>query len=67
MGLLLELAILIRAGATRTVTKFPYFYAYIFCVFCVSAALDIPYLSRLGFTMNGIGQRSLRFWWRVAG
>jgi hypothetical protein len=44
MGLLLELAILIRAVATKTVAKFPYFCAYILCVFCVSAALEIPYV-----------------------
>lgn len=41
MGLLLELAMLIRAVAGKTVTKFPYFYAYVFCVFGVSAGLYI--------------------------
>jgi hypothetical protein len=43
LGLLLELAILIRAVAKRTLTKFPYFHVYIFCVFCVSAGLGLPY------------------------
>src|ERR1700752_1192652 len=41
MGLLLELAMLIRAVAGKTVTKFPYFYAYVVCVFGVSAGLYI--------------------------
>lgn len=47
-GLILELVILIRAVANRALAKFPYFYAYIFCVFCVSAALSIPYISSTG-------------------
>jgi hypothetical protein len=41
MGLLLELAMLIRAVANKTLTKFAYFYAYVFCVFGVSAGLYI--------------------------
>jgi hypothetical protein len=49
IGLLLELAILVRAVASKTVAKFPYFYAYILCVFCVSAALNIPYVMSPAF------------------
>jgi hypothetical protein len=45
VGLVLELAILVRALVNKTLTKFPYFHAYIFCVFCVSALLRIPYVA----------------------
>jgi hypothetical protein len=38
-GLVVELLILVRAVRSRMVTKFPYFYAYVFCVFNVSLAL----------------------------
>lgn len=40
-GLLLEALILVRAVRSRMVTKFPYFYGYIFCVFVVSLVLYI--------------------------
>jgi hypothetical protein len=45
LGLALELVILLRAVGTKTLTKFPYFYAYLFCVFCVSTWLSVPYLA----------------------
>jgi hypothetical protein len=38
-GLVLELAILLRALATRMYVHFPVFYSYIFCVFASSASL----------------------------
>ncbi len=41
MGLLLELAMLVRAVASKTLMKFAYFYAYVSCVFGVSAGLYI--------------------------
>lgn len=40
-GLLLELLLLVRSVQTKTFTKYLYFYAYIFCVFAVSAGLYI--------------------------
>lgn len=40
-GLLLEFLILVRAVHGRMVTKFPYFYSYVFCVFAVSLGLYI--------------------------
>ena len=40
-GLLIELLLLVRSVQTKTLTKYLYFYAYIFCVFAVSAGLYI--------------------------
>lgn len=48
-GLVVEVLILIRAVRSRMVTRFPYFYAYIFCVCCVSLALYIGYARSHGF------------------
>lgn len=42
-GLVLELVILVRGLRARMITKYPYFYAYILCVFAVSAGLYIGY------------------------
>jgi hypothetical protein len=39
LGLALEFVILIRAVRTRMLTRYPYFYAYVVCVFVVSAGL----------------------------
>jgi hypothetical protein len=47
-GLLLELVLLVRSVQTKTFTKYIYFYAYISCVFIVSAGLFILH-SKLGF------------------
>jgi hypothetical protein len=47
-GLLIELLLLVRSVRTRTFTKYIYFYAYISCVFIVSAGLFIGH-SRLEF------------------
>jgi hypothetical protein len=47
-GLLLELVLLVRSVQTKTFTKYIYFYAYISCVFIVSAGLFIQH-SKLGF------------------
>jgi hypothetical protein len=47
-GLLLELVLLVRSVQTKTFTKYIYFYAYISCVFVVSAGLFIGH-SRLEF------------------
>jgi len=41
MGLALEFVILARGLQTRLVAKYPYFYAYVFCVFGVSAGLYV--------------------------
>ena len=43
MGLILEFAILARGLRTRAITKYPYFYVYIFCVFGVSLGLYAAY------------------------
>ena len=48
-GLVVEVLILIRAVRSRMVTKFPYFYAYIFCVCFVSLVLYIGYALSHGF------------------
>src|SRR5271156_5219521 len=40
-GLLIELLLLVRSVQTKTLTKYIYFYAYILCVFIVSAGLFI--------------------------
>ncbi len=40
-GLLLELLLLVRSVQTKTFTKYIYFYAYISCVFIVSAGLFV--------------------------
>ncbi|MFZ0520764.1 MAG: hypothetical protein WAN14_00565 [Candidatus Acidiferrales bacterium] len=48
-GLVVEFLILIRAVRSRMVTKFPYFYSYVFCVFCVSLGLYIGDALRPGF------------------
>src|SRR5271155_1003212 len=40
-GMMFELLLLVRCVQTRTFTKYIYFYAYIFCVFAVSAGLYI--------------------------
>ncbi len=40
-GLLLELLLLVRSVQTKTLSKYIYFYAYVFCVFAVSAGLYI--------------------------
>jgi hypothetical protein len=48
-GLLLEFLILVRAVRGRMVTKFPYFYSYIFCVFAVSLGLYIGHALWPGF------------------
>jgi hypothetical protein len=48
-GLVIEILILIRAVRSRMVTKFPYFYAYIFCVSSVSLVLYIGYALSHGF------------------
>jgi hypothetical protein len=47
-GLLLEFVLLVRSVQTKTFTKYIYFYAYISCVFIVSAGLFIGH-SRLEF------------------
>jgi hypothetical protein len=47
-GLLIELLLLVRSVQTKTFTKYIYFYAYISCVFIVSAGLFIGH-SRLEF------------------
>jgi hypothetical protein len=47
-GLLIELLLLVRSVQTRTFTKYIYFYAYILCVFVVSAGLFIGH-ARLEF------------------
>jgi hypothetical protein len=39
LGLALEFVILFRALRARMVTRYPYFYAYVLCVFAVSAGL----------------------------
>lgn len=51
-GLLLESLILVRAVRSRMVTKFPYFYGYIFCVFVVSLGLYIGNAVRPDFYEN---------------
>lgn len=43
-GLAFELLILVRAVRSGMLMKFPYFYAYVFCVFCVSSGLYITNL-----------------------
>ncbi len=48
-GLVVEILILIRAVRSGMVTKFPYFYAYILCVSCVSLVLYIGYALSHGF------------------
>ncbi len=48
-GLVVEVLLLIRAVRSRMVTKFPYFYAYIFCVCSVSLVLYIGYALSHGF------------------
>src|SRR5271156_957524 len=40
-GMLFEFLLLVRCVQTRTLTKYIYFYAYIFCVFAVSTVLYI--------------------------
>jgi hypothetical protein len=40
-GMLFEFLLLVRAVQTKTLTKYIYFYAYIFCVFAVSTGLYI--------------------------
>jgi len=40
-GMLIELVLLVRSVQTKSLTKYLYFYAYIFCVFAVSAGLYI--------------------------
>jgi hypothetical protein len=40
-GMLFEVLLLVRAVQTKTLTKYTYFYAYIFCVFVVSTVLYI--------------------------
>jgi hypothetical protein len=45
-GLLIELLLLVRSVQTKTLTKYIYFYAYILCVFIVSAGLFVVH-SRL--------------------
>ncbi|MGB7752448.1 MAG: hypothetical protein WCF88_12930, partial [Candidatus Acidiferrales bacterium] len=40
-GLLIELLLLVRSVQTKNLTKYIYFYAYILCVFIVSAGLFI--------------------------
>src|SRR5580698_4445581 len=47
-GLLIELLLLVRSLQTKMFTKYIYFYAYIFCVFIVSAGLFIGH-SKLEF------------------
>jgi len=47
-GLLLEFTLLVRSVQTKTFTKYIYFYAYISCIFIVSAGLYIG-RSQLGF------------------
>ena len=42
-GLALEIVILLRGLRSRTITKYPYFYLYILCVFGVSAGLYAAY------------------------
>lgn len=48
-GLVVEVLLLIRAARSRMVTRFPYFYAYLFCVFGVSVVLYIGYALSHGF------------------
>jgi hypothetical protein len=48
-GLALEIVILIRGLRTRAITKYPYFYLYILCVFGVSAGLYAAY--RVSYTV----------------
>jgi hypothetical protein len=43
MGLMLEFVILLRGLRARMITKYPYFYGYLLCVFGVSAALYVCY------------------------
>lgn len=43
-GLILEIVILVRGLRARAITKYPYFYLYILCVFGVSAGLYAVYL-----------------------
>src|SRR6202162_4883797 len=40
-GMMFEFLSLVRSVQTKTLTKYIYFYAYIFCVFAVSAVLYI--------------------------
>jgi hypothetical protein len=47
-GLLIELLLLVRSVQTKTFTKYIYFYAYISCVFVVSAGLFVEH-SKLEF------------------
>jgi hypothetical protein len=47
-GLLIEFVLLVRSVQTKTFTKYIYFYAYISCVFAVSAGLFVEH-SRLEF------------------
>jgi hypothetical protein len=42
-GLALEIVILVRGLQTRAITKYPYFYVYILCVFGVSTGLYATY------------------------
>lgn len=49
MGLALEFVILVRGLQTRMVAKYPYFYAYVFCVFGVSTGLYIGLRLSHGF------------------
>lgn len=53
-GLVLEVLILVRGFASKMVTKFPYFYAYIFCVFGVSFGLYVLYM---------VSPRSYVYWY----
>jgi hypothetical protein len=48
-GLLLELLLLVRSVRTKTLIKYTYFYAYIFCVFAVSAGLYVVRSASLDF------------------
>ena len=48
-GLVLEFVVLARAVRSRMVTRFPYFYSYVFCVFGVSLVLYIGYAAWPGF------------------
>ena len=48
-GLLIELLLLVRAARTKTLIKYFYFYAYIFCIFTVSAGLYIGHSLSLSF------------------